>query len=358
MDLDLDLDALWKRASAVASDAAAAASAQADALSRGDFASTVKSVFDEIRANTVATAEAAEGHLRADAALAALGSGRALSANVDPSAYGVTPEFMTFVGALTPETFASFPLEEEEEEEEEEDDDADDPRWTITAFRETHARLVMRDVPAANDVRRRLISTNAMSDANYWRAYFALCANKLADAERAHDARIAEAREARERFRREAAAAAAAAGPRAGDGGGEGGGGEGGGDADGPAAAAAALAAEMAAAYGDDDDDDAGGDGGGGAGDGAPPAAAGEDAEEAAKIGEEVAEDLEAYLRDMLVDGGSDEDEDDEDEDEDGGSGVDVAALLEEEGDGDGDDDGGDDDEKDSGWLVEPRKAP
>jgi hypothetical protein len=31
---------------------------------------------------------------------------------------------------------------------------------------------------------------------------------------------------------------------------------------------------------------------------------------------------------------------------------------LEEEGDGDGDDDGGDDDEKDSGWLVEPRKAP
>jgi hypothetical protein len=37
---------------------------------------------------------------------------------------------------------------------------------------------------------------------------------------------------------------------------------------------------------------------------------------------------------------------------------VDVAALLEEEGDGDGDDDGGDDDEKDSGWLVEPRKAP
>ena len=262
MDLDLDLDALWKRASAVASDAAAAASAQADALSRGDFASTVKSVFDEIRANTVATAEAAEGHLRADAALAALGSGRALSANVDPSAYGVTPEFMAFVGALTPETFASFPLEEEEEEEEE--DDADDPRWTITAFRETHARLVMRDVPAANDVRRRLISTNAMSDANYWRAYFALCANKLADAERAHDARIAEAREARERFRREAAAAAAAAGPRAGDGGGEGGGGEGGGDADGPAAAAAALAAEMAAAYGDDDDDDAGGDGGGG----------------------------------------------------------------------------------------------
>ena len=324
---------MWARASAAATEvaaaaqeqakaAAAAAQEQAEALQRTEAFGHLERTLGEIRANTIAAAEQGERNLRV--LMENDDEKRTARALVDasPEAHGVDDHLREFLAGLTPETFAEYPR------------DALHAEWEMTPWRETHARLVLDRVPAVGQLRYAIVPRR-LDDEQFWRVYFALCAPRLAKHEAAHAA--AELR--RRRIAEEEAAAAAAddaveiemtatgdarradmdAGEDAGD------------VAVplsvGPAEAAAALAAEYAGLRVDDDDDD----------DDDDDAIPGGGVERAGSRGggSETGGDLEAYLRDMLEGGSSDEESEGEGEE---GEEVDLSALLAEQTDDDDDD--------------------
>ena len=258
----MDFTSMWARASAAATEvaaaaqeqakaAAAAAQEQAEALQRTEAFGHLERTLGEIRANTIAAAEQGERNLRVlmendDEKRTA----RAL-ADASPEAHGVDDHLREFLAGLTPETFAEYPR------------DALHAEWEMTPWRETHARLVLDRVPAVGQLRYAIVPRR-LDDEQFWRVYFALCAPRLAK----HEAANAAAELRRRRFAEAEAAAAAAddaveiemtaagdahradtdAGVDAGD------------LAVplsvGPAEAAAALAAEYADVRTDEDDDD------------------------------------------------------------------------------------------------------
>lgn len=319
----MDFTSMWARASAAATEvaaaaqeqakaAAAAAQEQAEALQRTEAFGHLERTLGEIRANTIAAAEQGERNLRV--LMENDDEKRTARALVDasPEAHGLDDHLREFLAGLTPETFAEYPR------------DALRAEWEMTPWRETHARLVLDRVPAVGQLRYAIVPRR-LDDEQFWRVYFALCAPRLAKHEAAHAA--AELR--RRRIAEEEAAAAAdddaveiemtATGDarRA--------------DADtdagadagdvavplsvGPAEAAAALAAEYAELRVDDDDDEAIPGGG---------------VERAGSRGggSETGGDLEAYLRDMLEGGSSDEESEGEGEEGEEGVEVDLSALL------------------------------
>jgi hypothetical protein len=247
---------------------------------------------------------------------------RTARALVDASseAHGVDDHLREFLAGLTPETFAEYPR------------DALHAEWEMTPWRETHARLVLDRVPAVGQLRYAIVPRR-LDDEQFWRVYFALCAPRLAKHEAAHAAEELRRRRIAEE---EAAAAAdddaveiemtATGDTRRADI-------DAGADTGdvavplsvGPAEAAAALAAEYAGLRVDDDDDDDDDD-----------AVPGGGVERAGSRGggSETGVDLEAYLRDMLEGGSSDEESEGEGKE---GVEVDLSALLAEHTDDDDD---------------------
>ena len=326
----MDFTSMWARASAAATEvaaaaqeqakaAAAAAQEQAEALQRTEAFGHLERTLGEIRANTIAAAEQGERNLRVlmendDEKRTA----RAL-ADASPEAHGVDDHLREFLAGLTPETFAEYPR------------DALHAEWEMTPWRETHARLVLDRVPAVGQLRYAIVPRR-LDDEQFWRVYFALCAPRLAK----HEAANAAAELRRRRFAEAEAAAAAAddaveiemtaagdahradtdAGVDAGD------------LAVplsvGPAEAAAALAAEYADVRTDEDDDDH-----------EIPSSGAVERAGSGGGGSEKGDDLEAYLRDMLQGGSSDEEGEGEGEEGEEGVEVDLSALLDERTDDD-----------------------
>ena len=341
----MDFNALWSRASAAASDvataaqeqasrAAAAAQEQAELFQGSETYATLEKALADIAANTVAVAEQSERNFQAMLADEADKSRARALAESAPKAFGVDEGLDSFLQGLTKDTFAAFPLDDAEaasasaaDGPTEPEPESEGPVGTGSArrstfaspWRETHARLALARVPKLRNLRDDLVP-DLMDDERFWRAYFALCAPRLAKAEARAAAAVA-----RSRARRAAMAAeqaepspendtrfesgkdgepdvASAVARRA-----PGGDAAEAGTRTAAAADAGAAAAALAAAFRDDDDSpgDAGRSGSSGSacededGDAPPSAPSGGD--------------LDAYLNDLL--GGSSDEDDEDDKD-------------------------------------------
>ena len=238
----MDFNALWSRASAAASEvataaqeqasrAAAAAQEQAELFQGSETFASLERALADIAANTVAVAEQSERNFQAMLADEADKSRARALAESAPRAFGVDEDLEAFVQGLTEETFAAFPLDAADarvsgevrvpdasrpstdgtrrEPEPGPTTDAETETETETSrsvvanpWRSTHARLALSKIAKLRAMRDKLVP-DAMDDEGFWRAYFALCAPRLAKVEARAAAAVA-----RSRARRAAARAA------------------------------------------------------------------------------------------------------------------------------------------------------
>jgi hypothetical protein len=338
----MDFNALWSRASAAASEvataaqeqasrAAAAAQEQAELFQGSETFASLERALADIAANTVAVAEQSERNFQAMLADEADKSRARALAESAPRAFGVDEDLEAFVQGLTEETFAAFPLDAADaqvsgevrvpdasrpstdgtrrEPEPGPTTDAETETETETSrsvvanpWRSTHARLALSKIPKLRLMRDKLVP-EIMDDEGFWRAYFALCAPRLAKVEARAAAAVARsrARRANARAAEEQARASAkddeedAKRVRDSRDGSSGTAVVGVGGAEGAADAAAALAAS----FGDDAD----------------VLARQEREEEDEDIPPGTpAGDLDAYLNDLLGESSDEDDEDDEDD--------------------------------------------
>ena len=215
----MDFNALWSRASAAASEvataaqeqasrAAAAAQEQAELFQGSDTFATVEKALADIAANTVAVAEQSERNFQAMLADEADKSRARALAESAPKAFGVDEGLDSFLQGLTKDTFAAFPLDDAEaasasaaDGPTEPEPESEGPVGTGSArrstfaspWRETHARLALARVPKLRNLRDDLVP-DLMDDERFWRAYFALCAPRLAKAEARAAAAVARSR--------------------------------------------------------------------------------------------------------------------------------------------------------------------
>lgn len=320
-----------KQAEEAAVKAAAEASRAAEGATRaareaGLDVDGVAALAEQLRKNTVATAEAAETKLRGLA-------GQQAEQQWEPTpedlaAYGIAPPFVEFLAGLTVRTFRDFPTDVECKVDVGPRAEAQGP-WALTPWQEIHARLVLWAVPEINDYRY-VLCPRRMSEERFWAVYFVLVRSKLADFVEPDDP-AAEPGLGGEAGAAAEAAAAAGAGEAAA-----------GGEADGEVAVEAAVEAPAPTeevpdkgkvpATEDEDEDE-------------------EDAGNAADI------DVDEYLRGVLgedADGAADGDDGEDcgdDVDVSGVDDVDVDAYLRDVL-GNDDDVGGDDDEDDSSGVL------
>ena len=241
----MDFNALWSRASAAASEvataaqeqasrAAAAAQEQAELFQGSETFASLERALADIAANTVAVAEQSERTFQAMLADEADKSRARALAESAPRAFGVDEDLEAFLQGLTEETFAAFPLDAADARVSDEVLDASRPSTDATRpdpepgpttnvtndedenkeketsrsvvahnpWRSTHARLALSKIPKLRAMRDALVP-DAMDDEGFWRAYFALCAPRLAKVEARAAAAVA-----RSRARRAAARAA------------------------------------------------------------------------------------------------------------------------------------------------------
>ena len=244
----MDFNALWSRASAAASEvattaqeqasrAAAAAQEQAELFQGSETFASLERALADIAANTVAVAEQSERNFQAMLADEADKSRARALAESAPRAFGVDEDLEAFLQGLTEETFAAFPLDAADarvsdelpdasrsstdatrpdpepgpttnvtNDEEDENKEKETSRSSVVAspnpWRSTHARLALSKIPKLRAMRDALVP-DAMDDEGFWRAYFALCAPRLAKVEARAAAAVA-----RSRARRAAARAA------------------------------------------------------------------------------------------------------------------------------------------------------
>lgn len=350
-----------------ASRAAAAAAEQAAKVQSSDAFAYASNTFAELRANTIAAAESAEGNIRSFYLNDDERRKAAAVEEMTPDAFGVTPEFVDFIRGLTPETFVQYPKP------------SLDAAWQMTQWQEVHARMTLKWVPEVNDFRYVLVPKH-LDDDQFWQVYFIICMPRLealiAEAEAREEEEMARrmaalsAADAVARDEQNAAASLRARTPERDEDGIEGAAGRTPmRDCDDDAGEVTALvpvspgtlcpgdaATALAAEWGVDDDEDDGsaarrrlgeGSGTGHSVPGIIPGT-GDDA-----AGGEDGDDLEAYIKDMLAGSGDDGEGGGGDDDEGGNSGdgsgddtsIDLNALLQEVSDdedvaADGDDEG------------------
>ena len=240
----MDFNALWSRASAAASEvataaqeqasrAAAAAQEQAELFQGSETFASLERALADIAANTVAVAEQSERNFQAMLADEADKSRARALAESAPRAFGVDEDLEAFVQGLTEETFAAFPLDAADarvsgevrvpdasrpstdgtrrepepgpttDTKTETETETETSRSVVAnPWRSTHARLALSKIPKLRAMRDKLVP-DAMDDEGFWRAYFALCAPRLAKVEARAAAAVA-----RSRARRAAARAA------------------------------------------------------------------------------------------------------------------------------------------------------
>ena len=229
----MDFNALWSRASAAASEvataaqeqasrAAAAAQEQAELFQGSETFASLERALADIAANTVAVAEQSERNFQAMLADEADKSRARALAESAPRAFGVDEDLEAFVQGLTEETFAAFPLDAADarvsgevrvpdasrpstdgtrrEPEPGPTTDAETETETETSrsvvanpWRSTHARLALSKIPKLRAMRDKLVP-EIMDDEGFWRAYFALCAPRLAKVEARAAAAVARSR--------------------------------------------------------------------------------------------------------------------------------------------------------------------
>ena len=229
----MDFNALWSRASAAASEvataaqeqasrAAAAAQEQAELFQGSETFASLERALADIAANTVAVAEQSERNFQAMLADEADKSRARALAESAPRAFGVDEDLEAFVQGLTEETFAAFPLDAADarvsgevrvpdasrpstdgtrrEPEPGPTTDAETETETETSrsvvanpWRSTHARLALSKIPKLRLMRDKLVP-ETMDDEGFWRAYFALCAPRLAKVEARAAAAVARSR--------------------------------------------------------------------------------------------------------------------------------------------------------------------
>ena len=232
----MDFNALWSRASAAASEvataaqeqasrAAAAAQEQAELFQGSETFASLERALADIAANTVAVAEQSERNFQAMLADEADKSRARALAESAPRAFGVDEDLEAFLQGLTEETFAAFPLDAADARVSDELPDASQsstdatrpdpepgPTTNVTndedenkeketsrsvvahnPWRSTHARLALSKIPKLRAMRDALVP-DAMDDEGFWRAYFALCAPRLAKVEARAAAAVARSR--------------------------------------------------------------------------------------------------------------------------------------------------------------------
>uniref|UniRef100_A0A383W225 BSD domain-containing protein n=1 Tax=Tetradesmus obliquus TaxID=3088 RepID=A0A383W225_TETOB len=93
------------------------------------------------------------------------------AASADPLQYGITPELGQFVRSLTYSTFSDYPL-----------DSLDIPAAAadqkLSSWQETHARLLLQQVPQLQDLRF-VLCPKRMDEYVFWTIYFTLCKRYL-----------------------------------------------------------------------------------------------------------------------------------------------------------------------------------
>lgn len=232
----MDFNALWSRASAAASEvattaqeqasrAAAAAQEQAELFQGSETFASLERALADIAANTVAVAEQSERNFQAMLADEADKSRARALAESAPRAFGVDEDLEAFLQGLTEETFAAFPLDAADARVSDEVPDASQPSTDATRpdpeagpttdvtndedenreketsgsvvahnpWRSTHARLALSKIPKLRAMRDALVP-DTMDDEGFWRAYFALCAPRLAKVEARAAAAVARSR--------------------------------------------------------------------------------------------------------------------------------------------------------------------
>ena len=231
----MDFNALWSRASAAASEvataaqeqasrAAAAAQEQAELFQGSETFASLERALADIAANTVAVAEQSERNFQAMLADEADKSRARALAESAPRAFGVDEDLEAFVQGLTEETFAAFPLDAADarvsgevrvpdasrpstdgtrrepepgpttDTETETETETETSRSVVAnPWRSTHARLALSKIPKLRLMRDKLVP-EIMDDEGFWRAYFALCAPRLAKVEARAAAAVARSR--------------------------------------------------------------------------------------------------------------------------------------------------------------------
>lgn len=95
------------------------------------------------------------------------------SDSVDPLAYGITLELQQFVASLTYITFSDYPMETLPTPEE-----AGNIQGRLSAWQETHARLILQKVPQLQDLRF-VLCPRKLHEYEFWMIYFTLCRRYL-----------------------------------------------------------------------------------------------------------------------------------------------------------------------------------
>lgn len=150
-----------------ASKAAAAAAEHAAKVQSTDAFAFASNTFAEIRANTIAAAESAEGNIRGFYQNDEERRRNQGLEEVTPETFGVTPDFVEFIRGLTPETFVEYPKAALQGTE-----------WQMTQWQEIHARLTLRHVPEVSDFRY-VLCPKHLDDDQFWQVYFLLCTPRL-----------------------------------------------------------------------------------------------------------------------------------------------------------------------------------